>query len=181
MKLLAIICTSISVFFIVAYLTMRENNHAKIIWEKYDNDNYKVVHQYFTDEGNDNDNYFYQEFYENGNLKIQGIENQRIRKGKWKAYFENGELEANFYFKNDTLNGPIELFDEYGNIKGKDIANRGYLMKNNKEIRNFIMQNFDISIQRPNWHDSIDIKVDTLISQIKKLVKEDRNKKSKKK
>ncbi len=144
MKLLAIIFTGISAFSIVAYFVIRENNHAKIIWEKYDNDNYKVVHQYFTDVGYDNDNYFYQEFYENGNLKIQGLENQRIRKGNWKTYFENGELESNFYFKNDTLNGPIALFDEYGNIKGKDIAKRGYLMKNNIEIRNFILKNFDI-------------------------------------
>ncbi len=77
----------INLFILITVLTYiacsneKRNNHAKIIWETYDNGSYKTVHQYFTDTSHITDDYYYQEFYENGNLKMQGLENRGIRKG----------------------------------------------------------------------------------------------------
>ena len=162
MKLNHIIYLLIAALTVNACSNKKENNHDRIIWDKYDNGNYKTVHQYFTDTADMTEDYYYQEFYENGNLKIQGLENQRARKGEWKAFFENGNLKAKLTFENDILNGPIEFYFENGTIKATDIAENGFLKQNNIDIKNFLMENFDISENRPNWNDSLVIMVDSL-------------------
>lgn len=162
MKINNIIFLLITALTVIACSNKKENNHARIIWDKYDNGNYKTVHQYFTDTADMSEDYYYQEFYENGNLKIQGLENQRIRNGEWKAYFDNEDLKAKLTFDNDILNGPIELYDENGTIKATDISENGHLKSNNSDIKKFIQENFDISELRPNWSDSLDIMVDSL-------------------
>jgi antitoxin component YwqK of YwqJK toxin-antitoxin module len=162
MKLNHIIFLLITALTVIACSNKKENNHARIIWDKYDNGNYKTVHQYFTDTADMTEDYYYQEFFENGNLKIQGLENQRTRKGEWKAYFENGDLKAKLTFENDVLNGPIKLYNDDGTVKAQDNAENGDLKQNNEDIKNFIMENFNISENRPNWNDSLDIMADSL-------------------
>jgi hypothetical protein len=163
-----------AIFFFCITLTaiscsnMKENNHARIIWDKYDNGNYKTVHQYLKDTADMNDDYYYQEFYENGNLKIQGLENQRTRKGEWKVYYDNGDLKAKFIFENNVLNGQIELYDKSGSIKAKGFAKNGRIYPKVSEINTFIYENFNISENRPNWNDSLGVMVDSLKILLKK-------------
>lgn len=163
-----------AIFFLCITLTAiscsnkKENNHARIIWDKYGNGNYKTVHQYLTDTADMTEDYYYQEFYENGNLKIQGLENQRIRKGEWKVYYDNSDIKAKLIFENDILNGQIELYEQSGSIKAKGFAKNGHIYPKGSEINNFINENFYISENRPNWNDSLDITVDSLKTLLKK-------------
>jgi len=156
------------IFYLITALTAisctdkNENKHARIIWDKYDNGNSKTVHQFLTDTADMSEDYYYQEFYKNGNLKIQGLENQKIRKGEWKAFFDNGNLMAKLTFENDILNGTIELYEKDGSLKVKDSARNGHLYENDGEIKKFINEFFDYSENSPNWNDSLDIMIDSL-------------------
>ncbi|MDA3883712.1 MAG: hypothetical protein PF481_10560 [Bacteroidales bacterium] len=162
MKLIKYFFLFITVLSVFSCSNKNENKHARIIWDKYESGSYKTVHQYFTDTAEMTEDYYYQEFYENGNLKIQGIENQRVRKGEWNVYFHNGNVKAKLNFDNDILSGPIELYDENGGIKAKDIAENGHLRQMNDDVLQFVMENFNLSEQRPDWNDSLDIMVDSL-------------------
>jgi hypothetical protein len=162
MKLNNIIFLLSAVLMVIACSDKKETNHAKIIWDKYDNGNYKTVHQYFTDTADISGDYYYQEFYENGSLKTQGLENQKVRKGEWKIYFDNGDIRAKLTFDNNILNGPIELYNQSGAIKATGIAENGRLKSNNEEINKFLVENFNISESRANWNDSLDVIVDSL-------------------
>lgn len=153
----------------IACSSEKENNHAKIIWDSYDNGNYKTVHQYFTDTANFSEDYSYQAYYENGNLKIQGLENHGVRKGEWNMYFENGAVKAKLAFDNGTLHGPIELYNENGTIKATDIAEYGQLKSNNGVIKQFIQEHFDSPENNVNWHDSLDVMVDSLKRTLDKV------------
>lgn len=145
-----------------------ETKHARIIWDKYNNGNYKIVHQYFTDTADMTEDYFYQEFYENGTLKIQGLENQRVRKGEWCVYYGNGDVKARLNFDKDKLNGPIKLYNENGAIKVKGIAKNGSLEQNNGDVLRLLLQYFDSSEKRPVWTDSLDIMMDSLRTKLNK-------------
>ena len=145
-----------------------ENKHARIIWDKYDNGNNKTVHQYFTDTADMTEDYYYQEYYENGTLKVQGLENQRVKKGEWTVFYDNGDIKAKLNFNNDKLNGLIKLYDSDGTIKAKDIAENGNLEQDNNDVLRFVLQYFDSSGQRPVWTDSLGIMVDSLRTILKK-------------
>jgi|SRR5688572_6365265 len=140
----------------------KKENNAKIIWEKYENGNYRVVFQYCNDTANLGDDYYYQEFYENGNLKLQGLENQRIRKGEWNYYYDNGKLKSKMNFVNDTLRGTITLFNQEGKIIAEDKVENGALQGKNTEVIRFIKADFNLTEQRPAWIDSLNIMVDSL-------------------
>lgn len=100
--------------------TSNDDKHAKIIWEKYSNGTPKVVYEFLNDTSNFNDEYYYHEFFENGNQKIIGLEKRNVKTGEWKYYHQNGVIQAILYFKNDSLIGTQKVFDENGNIIGID-------------------------------------------------------------
>lgn len=152
---------------VIACSDMKEKKHARIIWDKYDNGNDKTVHQYFTDTADMTEDYYYQEFHQNGKLKIQGLENQRVRKGEWVVYYDDGVIKGKLNFDNDKLNGPIQLYDKKGSITAKDIAENGHLKQSNDEVLQFVIKYFD-SEQRPVWTDSMNIIVDSLRNIINK-------------
>lgn len=152
----------ISIFFALSCNNRTENNNAKIIFEKYKNGNNKIVHLYFTDTANFTDDYYYQEFYENGNLKVQGIENQSVKKGEWIFYFENGNLKAKLIFDNNVLNGPIVLYNDK-NVKTSYVAENGQIKRKNDDLLLFLIQNQSIFKERQNWNDSVNIVIDSII------------------
>jgi antitoxin component YwqK of YwqJK toxin-antitoxin module len=153
----------INLFFIVLFSCSEEQeSKARIIWDKYDNGNYKTVHQYFTDTANLNDDYYYKEFYENGTLKVQGIENRKKRDGEWKYYHNNSKLKAKLNFENNKISGPIILFDQNGELKAKDILTNGRLTDNNTEIVEFLSESYKTPENRPEWLDSLFITVDSI-------------------
>lgn len=166
MKILRFIILSCIILTVFA-CSNKKNNNAKIIWEKYENGNYKVVHQYFTDTADLSEDHYYQEYYENGSLKIQGLENQGRRKGEWNFYYDNGKIKAKTNFDNGTLNGAIILFDETGEIIAQDIVRNGELKENNDEVIQFIKDTYILSEISPTWTDSLYLMVDSLRTLLK--------------
>lgn len=139
-----------------------KNKKAQIIWDKYENGNAKIIHQFLTDTANLDDEYYYMEFYENGNLKLHGLEKQEVRKKEWNYYFENGKLRAKVNFKNDTLNGLITIYASNGQIEAKDSIQNNVLQSKNSKIIYFIMEELNCSGQRAVWIDSLNITIDSL-------------------
>jgi hypothetical protein len=169
MKFKSLIFLLIATFTVIACSTKKKAKHARLILETYENGNYKTVHQYFKDTGDMTEDYYYQEFYENGNLKIQSLENQGSRKGECNYYFENGNIKAKLNFKDDVLNGPAVLYNANGKIKATDMAINGTLKQNNIDIMNFILKNIDNSDNRANWIDSMNNSIDSLKSALNKI------------
>lgn len=145
----------------------RKPEGAVIIWDKHENGNHKTVHQFLTDPGDFSDDYFYQEFFENGNLKIQGLENRRVRKGEWKIYFETGELKAILTFDNGSLEGPATIYNKSGTIIATDTAENGLFRNESIELNAVIRKNIDFSDNRTNWDDSLKQAIDSLEKIIK--------------
>lgn len=58
------------IIFLVLRCGGNSTNKAKIIWEKYDNENPKIVYEYLTEIGTDTSDYFYCYYYKNGNLNF---------------------------------------------------------------------------------------------------------------
>lgn len=162
-KILIFLTLSILSLIVISCSRSKKNNHAKIIWEKYDNGNYKTVHQFFTDTADMSEDYYYQEFYENGTLKMQGLECQRVRKGEWKFFTNDGDLKAKLHYENGIINGTIELFAQDGTVEASDEAENGQFALNNDKVTQFVMRHFKQSAQRPNWHDSLHIMADSLV------------------
>ncbi len=129
---------------------------ARIVFEKYDNGNEKLTYQYFTDTADMNDPHLYQEFHENGNLKIQGKEIEFIREGEWRFYYDDNTPMAILNFRNDTLNGPITLYNTQGKLTDKDNAILGVLKGQNQTVIEFIHRNI-CPTQNTERRDSIDI------------------------
>ncbi len=145
------------------------DGNARVIWDKYDNGNEKIVYQYLVKLADDNSDYYYEHFYENGNIKTKGLENQGMKKGEWIYYHENGTLQARVNFTNDTLNGVFVLYDEDGFIKSKSIFIHGYYHGNSLEFESvlrFINENLPAQDQRPKWWDSLYILVDSLCTMV---------------
>lgn len=106
----------------------------------------------FCDPDNPNDVQFQKQFYQSGNIFIEGaLENER-RTGKWVAWYENGVIwsigyfeeglkhgESNVYYENgqirytknyeqDVAEGLWEFYDEEGNIIGKVMYENGKIL-----------------------------------------------------
>jgi len=166
MEIMRIIFT-VSVIMTFLGCSNADDNKAKIIWDKYENGNYKVVYQYFTDTADLNEDYYYQEYYENGNIRVKGLQNQKINKGEWNFYYDQGKLKAKINFENNVLNGPIKLYDQKGNITAQDVAKNGVLQERNNEVVLFISEQFNSPEQRAVWIDSLNIMVDSLETILK--------------
>lgn len=138
------------------------SHHARIIWRKYSNGKFKIVYEYLKDPASFSDDYFYLEYYENGNIKIKGLENQHIRKGIWHYYYKNGTIKAKMNFVNDTLNGAIKLFNKDSRIMAKDSAENGTLAFHNRQIQQFINENIHPQELRPVWMDTLKKMMDSV-------------------
>lgn len=141
-------------------ISPKSDTQTKIIWSNYESGNKKVVYQFFTSPANLDDDYYYQEFYENGVLKIQCLENQNIRMGIWSFYYENGQLAGKMTFDNDTLQGLITVFDLYGQTEANDTVKNGQLQNKNYQVAQFIRRNSDFLNLKPIWKDSLIILLD---------------------
>ena len=64
------------------------------------------------------------EYYENGNLKHEGLTRLGLRVKEWKFYYENGKLQFIGDYKYGEQNGLWKIYYENGNIK--NIANYDY-------------------------------------------------------
>ena len=64
------------------------------------------------------------EYYENGNLKHEGLTRLGLRVKEWKFYYENGKLQFIGDYKYGEQDGIWKIFYENGNIK--NIANYDY-------------------------------------------------------
>ena len=64
------------------------------------------------------------EYYENGNLKYEGLTRLGLRVKEWKFYYENGKLQFIGDYKYGEQNGLWKIYYENGNIK--NIANYDY-------------------------------------------------------
>ena len=64
------------------------------------------------------------EYYENGNLKYEGLTRLGLRVKEWKFYYENGKLQFIGGYKYGEQDGLWKIYYENGNIK--NIANYDY-------------------------------------------------------
>ena len=64
------------------------------------------------------------EYYENGNLKYEGLTRLDLRVKEWKFYYENGKLQFIGDYKYGEQDGFWKIYYENGNIK--NIANYDY-------------------------------------------------------
>lgn len=85
------------------------------------------------------------EYYENGNLKYEGLTRLGLRVKEWKFYYENGKLQFVGDYKYGEQDGIWKIYYENGNIK--NIANYDYgglvgLVKNFDEEGNYISSTF---------------------------------------
>ena len=64
------------------------------------------------------------EYYENGNLKYEGLTRLGLRVKEWKFYYENGKLQFVGDYKYGEQDGIWKIYYENGNIK--NIANYDY-------------------------------------------------------
>ena len=64
------------------------------------------------------------EYYENGNLKYEGLTRLGLRVKEWKFYYENGKLQFIGDYKYGEQDGLWKIYYENGNIK--NIANYDY-------------------------------------------------------
>ena len=64
------------------------------------------------------------EYYENGNLKYEGLTRLGLRVKEWKFYYENGKLQFIGDYKYGEQDGIWKIFYENGNIK--NVANYDY-------------------------------------------------------
>ena len=68
-----------------------------------------------------------QEFYENGNKKLESEFKNNKENGTWTVYFENGKVSTTFVYTDGLLNGAVVINDD----KGRKIVEGNY--KNGKE------------------------------------------------
>jgi antitoxin component YwqK of YwqJK toxin-antitoxin module len=140
----------------------KKPNKAGIIWEKFENGKPKIEYRYLTDTADISDGYYYLEYYSNGNIKIEGLEKNKVKNGKWNYYFQNGKIKASFIIQNDTLNGPIVLYNKDGNIEEIDKIKNGLLQQKKLKIIHFLNEELNITGQTIVYFDSLNIKIDTL-------------------
>ena len=55
-------------------------------------------------------------YFENGNLKTEAHFSQGKRVGNWKFYYENGSLWKDYFYKNGKKDSIWRTFDEDGNL-----------------------------------------------------------------
>ncbi len=65
------------------------------------------------------------EYYPNGQIKEVGALADSLKNGYWITYNEEGNVEIECTYLNDTLNGPFILYYFNGNIKVKGNMNSG--------------------------------------------------------
>ncbi|MFD1551578.1 hypothetical protein DNU06_03265 [Putridiphycobacter roseus] len=83
---------------------------------------------------------YYQEFYDNGQVKVEGKKNKAgLKEGLWMSFFENGNKMSESNFKNGLNDGysmvwqPNALVHYFGNYKaGKKIGEWTFYDKNGK-------------------------------------------------
>ncbi|HPX75084.1 MAG TPA: hypothetical protein PLW77_00725 [Bacteroidales bacterium] len=92
---------------------LAQSSDVKII-ESFENENPLKVH--FVDK-NDEKQAYEKQYYENGNLFMEGSLVDGKREGKWTAYYENGVVWSIGYYENGLKQGKSEVFYENGKVR----------------------------------------------------------------
>jgi hypothetical protein len=79
-------------------------NNARIIMEKHENGKPKIVIQYLTDTANFENDHYYENYYENGNLAFKGFISSGKRKGEWIWWNNSGEILKKKNYSESILN-----------------------------------------------------------------------------
>lgn len=56
------------------------------------------------------------EYYETGQVKMEGAMKGNQREGEWKSYFPDGRMQSIGSFKDDKRTGPATVWQENGNL-----------------------------------------------------------------
>ena len=67
----------------------------------------------------------YEEYFENGNLKIEVSLKEGLKHGTYREYYENGSLKIKGRYRNDFMDGNWKIYDEQGNVKEKKRYRQG--------------------------------------------------------
>lgn len=70
---------------------------------------------------------FYEEFYENGNIKMKiEINENKIKNGKFFEYYQDGKLKATGKYINDEVEDSTFIYYENGKLREKGLFRKGY-------------------------------------------------------
>ncbi|MBT29266.1 MAG: hypothetical protein CMO01_06355 [Thalassobius sp.] len=58
----------------------------------------------------------YQEYFDNGNLKVEVALKNGLKNGTYREYFEKGSIKIKGKYKNDVMDGIWKIYDEKGNV-----------------------------------------------------------------
>ena len=65
------------------------------------------------------------EYYETGQVKMEGGMKNSKREGEWKAYFPDGRMQSHGFFKNDLRTGEATVWRENGNLYSEGFYKEG--------------------------------------------------------
>ena len=65
------------------------------------------------------------EFYESGQVKMEGAMKDGKRDGEWKAYFPDGRVQSHGYFKDGKRTGEATVFWQNGNLREEGFYKEG--------------------------------------------------------
>ena len=57
------------------------------------------------------------EYYDTGQVKMEGGMKDGKREGEWKAYFPDGRLQSHSFFKDGLSSGPVTVYYSNGNLR----------------------------------------------------------------
>ena len=61
----------------------------------------------------------YKEYYENGQLELQGYYKNGKFDGEWKSWYENGQIGSQYYYKEGELDGEYTCWCNDGQLRVK--------------------------------------------------------------
>ena len=97
------------------------NNKHEVITDSFENGKPKVVNEYSLN-GLDSNLIGKTLYYENGKIKmISRYSNAKIKNGKWKYYYPNGNLWSECEYKNDLKQGLSSVFYENNQLHYKGL------------------------------------------------------------
>ena len=65
------------------------------------------------------------EYYETGQVKMEGAKKNGRREGEWKAYIPDGRLQIHGFFKDNLRTGEATVWRENGNLYSEGFYNEG--------------------------------------------------------
>lgn len=101
---------------IVAPQNPMETHGGAIIEGSYDSGNPRDVYFYQADSNGERERYYEAHYYEDNKVYVEGGIKADQRDGIWRAYFENGRLQAEAEYENGVQVGKELVFYENGEL-----------------------------------------------------------------